>query len=131
ALAAARRYRQTQVHTSTRAGIIVLLYDGLVRFLAEGEAALAHGDAGLASAPLGRAHAILAELASTLRLEVAPQLSGELLRLYDFGMHHLMLGLRSRSPERVAEVARVFAPLRDAWRQAAAAVDGQRSETRG
>lgn len=111
------RYGAVQVTTSTPGQILVMLYDGLFRFLGEARVALVAKERARAGERIGRAHAILEYLASTLDPSHAPELCDNLQALYLFCMGRLIEANVQQDPARVEDVLKVLAPLRDAWRE--------------
>lgn len=113
--AAAARYRGVQVATCTPRQLLVLLFDGAIRFIYDAEVAMGVRDRARAGERIGKAHAILAELASTLDRRHAPELSDNLLGIYSFGMGHLLEANLNQDPKLLAEVVASLTPLRDAF----------------
>jgi flagellar secretion chaperone FliS len=113
-------YRETAILTAPPEQLVIMLYDGVHRFLLQAVAAMREGRAGEAGERLGRATAIIDELQCTLDLSVgvvAERLSG----IYVFCRRHLAEGLCEREPEKLERVDALLRDLRDAWAQAAAA----------
>jgi flagellar secretion chaperone FliS len=76
---AAARYRGVQVKTCSPLQLLVMLFDGAIRFIGEAESAMAAKDRARAGERIGKAHAIIAELAATLDRDQAPELCDNLL----------------------------------------------------
>ena len=112
---AAARYRGVQVVTCSPLQLLVMLFDGAIRFIGEAEAAMGARDPRRAGERIGKAHAILAELASTLDRSQAPELSDNLLNIYSFCMGHLLEANLHQDPRRLAEVVVALTPLREAF----------------
>jgi flagellar protein FliS len=117
------RYRSTQVTTCTPGQLLVLLYDGLFRFLGEAKVAMAAEDRARTGERLDRAYAILEELAGALQPSAAPTLCENLQAIYVFCMGRVVEANLKRESALVDDVLRVLTPLRDAWRTAAAETD--------
>ena len=117
--AAISRYKSVQVTTCGPGQLIVMLYDGLFRFLNEAQAAIDAKDRGTAGEKISRSHAILEHLLAGLDPEVAPALCEHLGPLYMFCMQRLIQANIKQDSKLLAEVQRVLSPLRDAWKQAA------------
>lgn len=115
------RYGTVQVTTSSPGQVLVMLYDGLFRFVTEAQTAMRARDRARAGERIGRAHAILDLLASTIDPSHSPALADNLVGLYRFCMAHLIQANVLQDPEKLAEVTRVLAPLREAWREVVAA----------
>src|SRR5689334_13165223 len=102
--AAAARYRGVQTSTASPVQLVVMLYDGALRFIAEAEDALSKDDRARAGDRIGRALAIVDELAATLDPAHAPELVENLLGVYGFCKRRLFAANIERSPAALAEV---------------------------
>jgi flagellar protein FliS len=109
------RYKNVQVKTSSPGEILVMLYDGLFRFLGEAKTAMETGDRATCGERISRSHQILALLHSGLKPEIAPELCANLEALYVFSMKHIIQANIHQKPENLIEVMRVLTPLREAW----------------
>ena len=112
------RYRSVQINTSSPGALLMMLFDGLLRFLGEAATAMRGGDRSRAGERISRAHAILDELNATLKPEAAPELCDRLRSIYMFCMSHLVQANVQQSPEMIDEVSRVLKPIRDAFQVA-------------
>lgn len=110
-----RRYKAVQVTTSSPGELLVALYDGLFRFLRAAEAALEAGERARACESIDRAHAIVSEFAASLDSSHAPELCDTLRGLYFFCLDRLVEANIQQDPALVADVARVLAPVREAF----------------
>ena len=122
---ALNRYRSVQVTTCTPSELLVLLFDGLIRFLGEAEQFMKADDRGRAGEKISRSHAILEMLLNGLDKSHAPELCANLEGVYTFCMHRIVKANVARDPAMIAEVIRVLVPLQEAWRIAAAKVAEQ------
>jgi flagellar protein FliS len=113
-------YRQQSVLTATPGQLVVMLYDGCLRFLHQTSHAMRNGLRGEANARLRRAEAIISELLTTLDLEQGGDIASRLQGIYVFSLRHLTEARREHDAEMVDEVAELLAELRDAWAQIAA-----------
>jgi flagellar protein FliS len=124
AVRALRGYRTTQAQTSSPLELVVLLYDGALRFLADAERALAAQDVPARATAISKALAIVNELQNTLDLAKGGSVAEELDRLYDFVQDRLLRVTRDQDPAALAEAQRVLSSLADAWRTVAATPSG-------
>ncbi len=120
---ATQRYRSTQVTTCSPGQLLVLLYDGLFRFLSEAKGAIEAGERARTGERLDRAYAILQELAGALQPSASPTLCENLHAIYLFCMGRIVEANLHRDAAAVDDVVRVLTPLREAWRVAAAEAD--------
>ncbi len=77
-------YKQTQVETVNQGEIVVLLYDGAIRFLNQAKDRIEKKDFGGKGVAISRALDIIAELDSSLNMEKGGELSKNLHSLYLF-----------------------------------------------
>jgi flagellar protein FliS len=115
ASAAIQRYKSVQVTTSSPGEILVMLYDGLFRFLEEAREAMLADDRARVGDRINRAHAIVNELAATLNKDAAPELCENLEALYFFASAKLVEANLYQDPERIQQVVRVLGPLREGF----------------
>lgn len=116
--AAVQQYRNTQVTTASQGTLIVLLYDGLLRFVAQAEQAIGRQDVEAAHNAMTRAHDILTELVVTLN-PAAGQLAENLSRLYEFMGHCIVQANVQKDAGPLRTVAHIAGDLRVAWAEAA------------
>lgn len=113
------QYQQTQVGTADRRRLLMLMFDGALKFLALAEARLREGDIGQFAHHLSRAEGIIAELLHTLDHKAGGEIAKSLERLYRFMLEHLTVANLRKSAGHVAEVARVLGVVASAYREIA------------
>ena len=114
-------YKQQSILTATPGQLVVMLYDGCLRFLHQAAFAMREGKVGESGARLTRAEAIIDELLATLDLEQGGVVASRLQGIYVFCSRHLGEARMSRDPEMIDKVSDLLSELRDAWAQVAAA----------
>ncbi len=114
-----RQYVETSITTQQRGKLIVMLYDGAIRFLRVAKEKLAEEDYALKGVYIGKAQDIVAELNNCLNMEAAPELADSLRALYNFIYNHLNEANIERSVEKVDECIGLLDELRGAWAEAA------------
>jgi flagellar protein FliS len=120
--AALARYGAVKVTTASPAHILVMLYDGLLRFLRDAQAAMVAKERGKAGERLSKANAILSQLLATLDIEKAPELCARLQAIYLFCMNTILKANLAQDAAKLDEPIKVLTPLREAWVTAAAEV---------
>jgi len=115
ASSAAARYKGVQVKTCSPVQLLVMLFDGAIRFVGEAETAMVAKDCARVGERIGKAHAILVELASTLDRDQAPELCDNLLAIYSFCMTHMVEANLHQDPKRLREVVTALTPLREGF----------------
>jgi flagellar protein FliS len=121
----AEAYYQTHVQSRSPLELVVMLYDGALRFLDQAAEAMDKGDMVAKAAAMSRSFAILAELQNTLNLSEGGELARQLDALYGYMNDRLVDANTQRSSGPIRDVIRLLQPLRDAWSQAAAPAAGQ------
>ena len=116
---AVAQYRSSQVQTASPARIIVQLYDGTLKFIRLATQALEARDYAAKGVHLSRAHAIVAELRANLDITRAPELCGELDRLYVYVLDCITEANLKASAKPLAPAVKVLEQLRSAWAQVA------------
>jgi flagellar protein FliS len=119
ATASTRAYQEQAVLTAPPARLVVMLYDGATRFLAQGAAAMRAGDVERSNERLQRAEAILDELMATLDPD-AGEIAASLRDLYLFCRRQLSEVRISRDADAVDAVRSLLVDLRGSWNEIAA-----------
>jgi flagellar protein FliS len=112
-------YKQQSILTAPPGRLVVMLYDGCLRFLFQSAHALRAGNRKVAQERLRRAEAIIDELRVTLDREQGGQIAANLDALYGFSRSHLIKAWTEQDADKIDEVSRLMAELRDAWAQVA------------
>jgi flagellar protein FliS len=102
---------------TTPGRLVVMLYDGALRFLHLALDGLRRGDQEALGLNLGKAQNILIELRNTLDRSAGP-LAGGLDSLYRYCLGRLLTANAEDRADYIEEVIRLMTSLRDAWEQA-------------
>jgi flagellar protein FliS len=108
-------YRRTEVQSRTSLELVVMLYDGALRFLAQARDAMTRGDIRARQAATSRLLAIISELQSTLDLERGGEIATNLDALYTYMTERVLAGTGAGDPAAIDEVRRLLENLRDGW----------------
>jgi flagellar protein FliS len=111
-------YKESAVLTATPERLVVMLYDGMHRFLFQAAVAMREGNIEQANDRLKRAEAIIDELNMTLDMSTG-EIAARLQAIYLFCKRHLMQARLKRSPAMIDEVDGLLSTVGDAWRQIA------------
>ena len=114
-------YKQQSILTATPGQLVVMLYDGCLRFLHQAAYAMREGNVIESNTRLQRAEAIIDELRTTLDMEQGGVVASRLQGIYVFCSKHLIEARLSREPQNIEKVSELLSELRDAWAQVAAA----------
>jgi flagellar protein FliS len=109
-------YLQNSVNTATPAQLLLMLYDGAIRFCKQGIQALENKDFKTANDHLCRVQDIVQELLVTL--DKKSELAKTLVPLYNYMYGQLLEANLKKAPEPAREVLGYLNELRDAFHQA-------------
>jgi flagellar protein FliS len=112
-------YYQTHVQSRSPLELVVMLYDGALKFLSQAADAMDRGDMASKAVALSKAFAILAELQNTLNLRDGGEVAAQLDALYSHMHDRLVDANVQRSSAPIRDVIALLQPLRDAWSQVA------------
>lgn len=112
---AIRSYRESQVLTASREQLVVLTYDGILRFLGRACRGLETGDYHEKHIGLARAQALIIDLARALDHSASPDLAANLARIYAYWLDELMAADASDDGARIRALMAPVADLREAW----------------
>jgi flagellar protein FliS len=112
-------YRRTEIESRTPLELVVMLYDGALRFIGDARAAMERNDVAARRTAISRALAIIAELQSTLDMEGGASIASSLDGLYSFVTRRLMDASFEKTLAPLDDAVRVLTTLRDAWAQIA------------
>jgi flagellar protein FliS len=115
---AQQAYRDSAILTAPPERLVVMLYDGAIRFLMQGAAAMRAGDLTLTNDRLRRAEAIVNELRATLDMSQG-EVASNLESIYSFCQRFLLESRLKRDPDKIDHVAKLLRELREAWDQVA------------
>ncbi len=112
----AASYKESSILTAPPERLVVMLYDGARRFLAQAGAAVRERDIPRANSRLQKAEAVIEELLATLDMsagEVAERLQG----LYVFCRRTLGEARIEQNPEKIEQVSDILGGLREGFAQ--------------
>lgn len=112
-------YRQVATQTATPGQLVLMLFDGAIRFLERARLGFAETDPLAFNLTVNnniqRAQAIIHELNTSLNLRDGGELAANFQRLYDYMDERLQESNFKKSEDGIADVLRRLGVLRDAW----------------
>lgn len=111
----AAKYKSVAIQTCSPAQLVLMLLEGVIRFAAEADQAMAQNNRARVGERTGRCHAILEELAGGLDMTDTSGLCENLMGVYGFCMRRLVEANLKQDREILAEVPKVIRPIRDGW----------------
>lgn len=110
-------YYKTNVQTSDQLTLIIMLYDGMIRFLKKAVVKIEEGEIEEAHNYLVRSKEIIGELMSTLKIEDGGEIANNLKELYLYSFKKIVEANLKKDPVMVQEVIQVMNNLREGWIQ--------------
>ena len=108
-------YRQQAILTAPPGRLVVMLYDGCLRFLFQSAHAMREGDRQTSLQRMRRAEAIIDELTVTLDHDRGGVIASRLHGIYTFSRRQLLDAWRDGDADKIDEVSGLLSELRDAW----------------
>jgi len=108
-------YKKAAVSTVDQRKLIVMLYDGAIKFLTIAVDKLGKGDTYEAHRNLIRGKSIIAELLASLNIEGGGEIARNLQRLYTYMFNELIEANLNGDAERVGLVIGLLKELRAGW----------------
>ncbi len=112
-------YKQQSILTAPPERLVVMLYDGCLRFLFQSAYAMREGDRAQSQDRMRRAEAIIDELTVTLDHERGGEVASRLQGIYAFCRRHLMEAALEQNAGKIDEVSDLLSELREAWAEIA------------
>lgn len=112
------QYRETQIMTASQGKLVVLLYEGAIRFMDAATAGLDNKKFDAVNNNLLRAQDILTELALSINFD-AGEIATKLYNLYMYFNRRLVEANIRKDKEPIREVRGMLVSLLEAWRQVA------------
>lgn len=120
------QYQQTQIDTATPERLLLMLYEGLIRFLNAGKQAILDHNFEVAHRNIVKAQDIILEFMATLNMKDGGEVARNLFDLYEYFNSRLAQANVSKNAEIVDEVLNLVRPLHEAWVVAAKNVAAER-----
>lgn len=111
-------YQNTQITTASPEKILVMLYDGAIKFNLLAQERMKQRDLAGKGMYLGKTMAIVAELMATLNHEVGGQVAADLERLYLYLMDELTKANLNNDIAPLENAHKILVMLRDTWKEA-------------
>lgn len=109
-----RAYQQSSVQTSP-AQLVIMLYDGAIRFTKAAIDGIHNKQFDVANTNLKKAQSIIHELTASLNFDFP--ISKELVRIYEYMLHQLIQANIKKNASCAEEVLQHLQELREVWKQ--------------
>lgn len=111
---ALKQYQQNSVFTATPEELVLMLYDGGIKFMNIAKYNIANNQTERAHSALVRAQDIVLELSSSLNMEY--QISDGFKALYEFILDSLISANVNKDPKPIEDALGIMTEMRDAWK---------------
>lgn len=120
------QYQKTAVESIPPAKLLIMLYDGAIRFINQAVDAIKQQDINRAHQQIIKTETIIVELISTLNMDY--EVSKNLFELYEFYYNQLVEANLKKDPIILNQVKEALTELRDTWQQAAQIVNNSQTK---
>lgn len=110
-------YQAVQVTTTDRGRLLLMMYEGAIKFLKQSKAGLEENDMAKFCRFLSKGQAIIAELMNTLDFEKGGSIARDLDRLYDFMLFYLTEANLHRDPKRITKTIGLLETIYSAYKE--------------
>ncbi|RMD84598.1 MAG: flagellar export chaperone FliS [Candidatus Dadabacteria bacterium] len=111
------KYKSVEITTTDRGRLLLLMYDGAIKFLKQSKAGLEANDLPKFCRFLSKAQAVIAELMNTLDFEKGGKIARDLDRLYDFMLFYLTEANLHRDGKRITRVIELLNKIYSAYKE--------------
>ena len=112
------QYHENQIMTASREQILIMLYDGAIRFCRQAMAANNAGNKVLKLEKSGKVLAIVTEFSNSLNHEIGGEIAENLDALYHFMTRELLEARKVDTNEHLKVVETLLVDLRQTWAEA-------------
>ena len=109
-------YKEHTVVTQNKGRLIVMLYEGAIKFLNLAAREIEQGDLAAKGQHITKAQDIINELNAVLDIDAGGEVSGNLRRLYLFMIKRLSEANTQRDPRMVRDVIKLLEELNQSWK---------------
>lgn len=113
-----KQYRQTQIDTTPKEQILLMLYDGAVRFLHLAKEGFAEKNIEKIHNNLVKVQNIITEFQANLDMEAGGEFAQNLFNLYEFLSRQLVMANIKKDEAALDLVTKHMTELRDTWQEA-------------
>ena len=124
-----QQYKNTEVITASKESILLMLYDGAIRFLKKAIVASNEKNLEEKNRFVGKTMDIVNELRATLNHKADQDIANHLEQLYDFVLDRLLKGSVENNPKYLEEAIGVLDTLKNAWEEAIKSLKQPQSNT--
>ena len=110
-----QQYKQAQYETASPEKLLLMLYDGAIKFGVQAKDGMNNNDYELANEKIKRVQSIINELMVTLDMDQGGEIADNLYNLYEYMNRRLIQANIRKDPEIVEEVLALLREMKDGW----------------
>jgi flagellar protein FliS len=110
-----QEYQKGAVNGASPLQLVVMLYDGALRFMEAGKHAMVHKDLEKQNYSLKKAQSIISELMACLDMQNGGDIATNLMSLYNYALSQLVQANIKDDPNCIDQALHVFSQLRESW----------------
>ena len=111
------QYRKNQISTSNQGRLILMMYEGAIKFTNLAEESMSKGDLANQGKYIQKAHDIVNELSLALDFKKGGDVAPRLESLYQFALSQLTIANIKSDKKALQAVLNILNPLLEAWNQ--------------
>lgn len=112
------QYQQNQIMTASKEQILLMLYDGAIKFCRQAMAASKDGNVPEKLGRIAKVFAIIVEFSNSLNHEIGPEIAADLDGLYQFMLRELNSARKDTTGVHLENVEKLLVDLRLTWGEA-------------
>ena len=113
-----KKYKQTSVESASREKLLLMLYEGAIKFIKRAIIASENNDIPARCENIGKAYDIVMELMNTLDFKVGGEVAENLEQLYMFITDELTRANITGKADHLNNVLKILITLHDGWKEA-------------
>ena len=110
-------YRQNDIATSSQGKLIVMMYEGALKFVALAIDGIDNQDLSKKGLYINKTHDIINELSCALDMKKGGDVAQKLESLYQYILHQLTLANIKSDRKALESIVNVITPLMEAWKE--------------
>ncbi len=112
---ARNQYLKTQIETASKEQLVVMLFDGIIRFTDQARRAIEEKSVEGSHHALMRAQAIIMELICTVNKEKGGEVANNLMSLHAYAFNCLIVCNLKKDVSKIDEVQKIYRELKEGW----------------
>lgn len=112
------KYKSTQIQTATPGQLIIMLYDGAIKFCKFSKNAIIEKDISNSNKYLIKVQDIITELMISLDMKAGGDIAKNLYSIYDYMLRTLVSANMKKDIDKITEIQELLEDLKESWMEA-------------